>query len=126
MVSNKPIGQLNGRWALLLKVALGTYPVILAAAITWSVWVTANIFELRAFAQQGPRWTAKDAELQTAIIKAWTEGRFKAEVPPKVVVERLIRLERIADETQKSVQHNSIALASITTSIQSMIGEYKR
>jgi hypothetical protein len=78
----------------MLKVALATYPIILAGAITWSVWVTANIFELRAFAQQGPRWTAQDAELQTAIIKEWTEGRFKVEVPPKVVIERLTRLER--------------------------------
>ena len=126
MVSNKPIGQLNGRWALLLKVALGTYPVILAAAVTWSVWVTANIFELRAFAQQGPRWTAKDAEIQTAVVKEWVEDKFSNEVPPKPVTERLTRLERIADETQKSVQHNSIALASLTTSIQAMIGEYKR
>ena len=125
-MASQPIGQLNGRWAAMLKVTLATYPIILAAAITWSVWVTCNIFELRAFAQQGPRWTAQDAELQTAIIKEWTEGRFKVEVPPKVVIERLTRLERIADETQKSVQHNSIALASLTTSIQSMIGEYKR
>jgi hypothetical protein len=126
MVSNKPIGQLNGRWALLLKVALGTYPVILAAAITWSVWVTANIFELRAFAQQGPRWTAKDAELQTAVVKEWVEDKFRNEVPPKPVTERLVRLERIADETQRSVQCNSVSLASLTTSIQAMMGEYKR
>ena len=114
-MASQPIGQLNGRWAAMLKVALATYPIILAAAITWSVWVTCSIFELRASAQ-----------IQTAVVKEWVEDKFRDEVPPKVVVERLIRLERIADETQKSVQHNSITLASITTSIQSMMGEYKR
>ena len=125
-MASQPIGQLNGRWAAMLKVALATYPIILAAAITWSVWVTANIFELRAFAQQGPRWTAKDAEIQTAVVKEWVEDKFRNEVPPKPVIERLVRLERIADETQKSVQCNSVSLASLNTSIQSMIGEYKR
>jgi len=126
MVSNKPIGQLNGRWAMLLKVTLATYPVILAGAITWSVWVTVNIFELRAFAQQGPRWTAGAGTDATAVVKEWVERKFKDEVPPKTVIERLTRLERVADETQKTVQSNSIALASLTTSIQSMMGENKR
>jgi len=114
-MASQPIGQLNGRWAAMLKVALATYPIILAAAITWSVWVTCNIFELRASAQ-----------IQTAIVKEWVEDKFRNEVPPKPVTERLVRLERIADETQRSVQCNSVSLASLTTSIQSMIGEDKR
>ena len=42
------IGELNGRWAILLKVTLVAVPafttLMLASFLPWAVWVTGNIY----------------------------------------------------------------------------------
>jgi hypothetical protein len=47
-MSGTPIGELNGRWALLLKATLVAVPLVTslvtAAFIPWSCWVTRNIY----------------------------------------------------------------------------------
>lgn len=44
------IGELNGPWAILLKVGL----IIIPAMVSWVVWVSVNLI-------QGERFTATDA-----------------------------------------------------------------
>lgn len=44
--NGKRIGDLNGSWSLLLRFALATYPFVLM----WSIWVTTEVFGLRAAA----------------------------------------------------------------------------
>lgn len=47
-MNNKAIGELNGKWALLLKATLICIPVLttisLASFLPWSVWVTGNVY----------------------------------------------------------------------------------
>ena len=113
--SRVPIGQLNGRWAMLLKVGLATYPILLAAGLTWATWVTASVMELNTFMRGGPRWTEKDAQIQTGVIQQWVDTRIEAKVPPVAVVARLVALEAITRENATQVRHNALMLAKITT-----------
>jgi hypothetical protein len=113
--SRVPIGQLNGRWAMLLKVGLATYPILLAAGLTWATWVTASVMELNTFMRGGPRWTEKDAQIQTGVIQQWVDARIEAKVPPVAVVARLVALEAITRENATQVRHNALMLAKITT-----------
>lgn len=39
------IGELNGAWAVLLRLALATYPML----IFWAAWVTVSIMTIRGF-----------------------------------------------------------------------------
>ena len=110
-----PIGQLNGRWAALLKLALLTYPILLTAGLTWATWVTASVLELNTFMRAGPRWTEKDAQIQTGVIQQWVDARIEAKVPPVAVVTRLVALEAITRENATQVRHNALMLAKITT-----------
>lgn len=43
-MDEEQIGAMNGPWALLLKIALSTYPVMLTALVGWGSWITANQF----------------------------------------------------------------------------------
>ena len=114
---NQPIGQLNGKWGMLLKVALATYPFVLA----WAVFVTVNIFELKAFASAGPRWTKVDAELQEKTIHEWVSAKIAAEVPPRQVIQRLDRLETVTDKTAEQVHKNAIALTGISSRLDAVL-----
>lgn len=54
---SRKIGQLNGPWSILLRLALASYPLILA----WAVWMTSNQFADIAFRNSGERFTKADA-----------------------------------------------------------------
>jgi hypothetical protein len=116
-----PIGQMNGRWAALLKLALLTYPILLTAGLTWATWVTASVLELNTFMRGGPRWTEKDAELQTGVIREWVEKRLTESVPPKDVLRRLDGLERMMATANEHVQHNSVMLATTASQLDSLV-----
>jgi hypothetical protein len=65
----KMIGELNGKWAILFKVSLVLMPIFTGVIITWGTWTTSRIYNhdieiarIRAFIDQGPRFTANDAQ----------------------------------------------------------------
>jgi len=120
-----PIGQMNGRWAFLLKLALLTYPILLTAGLTWATWVTASVLELNTFMHAGPRWTEKDAKIQTGVIQEWVRGwvdkRLVESVPPKDVIRRLDTLEQITAATNSRVSQNTILLAQTTGKIDFLV-----
>ena len=63
--SAKTIGGMNGPWALLLRLTLATYPMIVA----WAIWMTANQFEDNAWRGLGPRYTGHMADIdKTAVM----------------------------------------------------------
>lgn len=80
----KLIGQLNGPWSVLFRIALATYPMVLA----WSIWVTANIFSLIAFRDNGERFTKSDG----AALEARVVERISA------ISERAVRIEAKLDK----------------------------
>lgn len=65
----RTIGQLNGIWALSLRLFLASYPVVLTVAIGWSTWVTVNLIELRSWKGMGLQSLA-DAKVQKLEIAA--------------------------------------------------------
>ena len=44
--AHKPIGELNGPWAFLLKASLAILPIFMSTMIAWGVWVTKSINNL--------------------------------------------------------------------------------
>jgi hypothetical protein len=44
MMNERRIGEMNGKWAVLLRFGLATYPFVLAASLGFSVWVVQGIF----------------------------------------------------------------------------------
>jgi len=49
----KAIGNLNGRWAFLLKFFLVSYHVLVVLLIGWGVWVTDELYQNREFRDSG-------------------------------------------------------------------------
>lgn len=45
-LAHKPIGELNGPWAFLLKVSLTVLPIFMSTVLAWGVWVTKSVNEL--------------------------------------------------------------------------------
>ena len=85
MAEGKSIGALNGPWSVLLRVALATYPLVLA----WCVWVTVQQFEDIAFRGRGDRFTnVQGLELEQRMLE-----RFAA-LPPQDWRDRIVAIER--------------------------------
>ena len=66
MSTRQPIGELNGRWALLLKVNLIAVPVLLSVVITWATWVTTRVFAVDTWQATATATHATKADLATA------------------------------------------------------------
>ena len=80
----RTIGDMNGSWAILLRLALASYPLILA----WTVWVTAQEFKDIGFREQSDRFTSTDA----GILRLEIEKRF-ASLSPDDWKNRIIVIE---------------------------------
>lgn len=91
--TGKEIGKLNGKWSLLLKIFLGTYPFI----VLWAIWVTSSIFELEKFKERGDRFTKDDGnKINVRVARIETELTVVREVenPPPWFKERVDSLEK--------------------------------
>lgn len=44
----KKVGELNGKWSVLLRVMLVAGPCVLTLLTPWVVWVTSELYNLRA------------------------------------------------------------------------------
>lgn len=83
------IGQLNGPWAMGLKLMLATYPVLFAALLGWGSWVTKELVILGEFRNRGDRFTQADA-LQ---MRREIDAQFAA-LPPKDWRDRYTAMEQ--------------------------------
>lgn len=77
----KTIGQLNGKWALMLKLLLAVHTVFILPALGWAIMITSSVYELKtqsavslaqwaAFTAIGPRYTQDDAEADQRALRA--------------------------------------------------------
>ena len=73
MPAKKAIGELNGWWALLLKISLAIFPVYCALFTGWAVWITSETFVNQAFRLQGGRMTDVDGQKLEASLKAYMQ-----------------------------------------------------
>lgn len=85
----KRIGELNGPWAIGLKIMLATYPIMFASLLGWGTWVTKELIVLGEFRNRGDRFTKTDAvEMRREI-----DAQF-SQLPPKDWKDRYIAMER--------------------------------
>lgn len=99
------IGQLNGKWAMLFKVAMSTYPLILA----WGVWVTTEIYASREVrGQVVTKDGFKDFQvsvekelLRSSLSDEWKSEIRAARVKLEAVSDRLTRIETLLQEHNK-------------------------
>jgi len=105
MAADSPnrIGNLNGPWSIMFRLALTTYPLLMA----WAVWMTANQFADIAFRQAGDRFTGHDgALLEARLIEKianspgdeWKARVVATERFQSDVLNRLIRIETKLEE----------------------------
>lgn len=58
----KPVGELNGPYALLFRINMILIPIATTAVLGWGAWVTQSIMEFEAFITYGERFSQEDAD----------------------------------------------------------------
>lgn len=113
-MSGKPIGELNGRWALLLKVTLVTIPVlttlVTASFLPWAVWVTTNVYT----AQQTSNIVAKVAD-DLDVMDTRIDN-----LPPAEWRQRITKLEDASLENRDDHTQIKVALAEIKSDVKTI------
>ena len=74
---SKTVGELNGVNAALFRLNMALIPIMFTLLITWGAWVTASLFQLKAFADVGDRWT-RDMDRAT-MAENWERHRQDVE-----------------------------------------------
>ena len=59
-------------WEVMFKIN----NLLLPFFIAWAVWTTNEIYQLKAFREQGPRFTGTDAKNLELNVKQWTTENF--------------------------------------------------
>lgn len=92
------VGNLNGKWAVLFKAQLAVGAFLLPSIMAWATWATVQLFgiksEIRSFMAVGPRYTATDAHLDQAVLKADILKTTQEEFPPKWLKDELSSISR--------------------------------
>ena len=102
------IGELNGKWSILLRVGLALNAVLIVPIVGWATFITLSIFELKQhqalgnqrieqFMAQGERYTLADSNRDTAILRAEITVQL-VEIKSSIQV-----LQRRFDELEKKI-----------------------
>lgn len=89
--TDKKIGDLNGKWAVLLKIVVLTGGIITPLLLTWTVWVTSNIF-----ATQHHVYDTHD---------------FR---------QRIVHIEKVLESTPERIQSNKIELQELKREVKAV------
>ena len=110
-MSGTRIGDMNGRWAMLLKVTLVGIPCLtslfLASFIPWAVWVTGNIYTSRQIVEV----------VRTMQLEAKTIDTRIDNLPPEEWKARIRVLEDDSKQNLKDHQMIIISLEQIKTAV---------
>jgi len=110
-MSGQRIGELNGRWAMLLKVTLVGIPCLtslfLASFIPWAVWVTGNIYTSRQIVEVVRTMQSESKAIDTRIDN----------LPPEEWKARIRVLEEDGKQNLKDHQTIIISLEQIKTAV---------
>ena len=83
-------------WTVLFKLNM----VILPLVIIWAAWATASIYELKGFANTGPRFTPEMNATADFRLKEWTRQNFPS-----------LDLRTDLKEIKKDIQEIKLSLA---------------
>lgn len=96
--SRGTVGQLNGKWALLLKSMLALGAVLLPFGVGWCTWATVQLFSLQnkfgAFEAVGPRYTATQAQVDQLTMRATILQDVAKNYPPQWLRDEVASMSR--------------------------------
>ena len=107
--SPSTIGGLNGRWKLLFKLALATYPLLIA----WAGFITSETVINRYFRQQGDRVTPTDVHSLEMRLEARIAG-----LPPRDWRTRIESLETKVDEANVGLVRTQVQLENVLEKLE--------
>lgn len=88
------IGELNGKWAFLLKITVVCVPL----SLPWFVWSTSEAFANQSFRNSGERFTQLDGAMLRADIMSVIAG-----LPPPEWRDRIKQVEANQNEMMRSI-----------------------
>lgn len=102
--TQKMIGELNGKWALLFKSVLTLAAVTLPLVVTLNVWFVQKVYSMESaqvllaykldqFIAGGPRWTAIDAKAAHLELKQEIETYIESRYPPRWLTDTVSDLD---------------------------------
>lgn len=97
-------------WAFMFKVN----NVLLPFFVAWAVWVTSEIYELRAFKGQGPRFTETDAKNLALNVKQWTNDNFMSISSKNELVSEIKLLKDTISELRDTVIELKVSFREAT------------
>ena len=101
------IGELNGRWAMLLKLTLIAVPVlttlITAAFLPWAVWVTSNIYASQQTVEIVRQLSVDVHEIEVKV----------QNLPSAEWKDRIVKLEEASFDNREDHAEIKITLAEI-------------
>ena len=120
---SKRIGELNGKWAFLLKTFLIFMPMFTMLGVSWGVWVTNAVFDLQAFdvRSEMDRFTITQREqIQGDLncIKTCLESIHKKETPEPWLIERMVKLETAVVDNTLILNEMKIKMAVIEQEVK--------
>jgi hypothetical protein len=97
----KRLGELNGFHASMFKVAMATYPLFLTWMAGFTIWVAASLFELKAQANVGRRFTGEMADSMAMQLNATVDSKLNmlAGTIAKDITDIRIALQAMPKET---------------------------
>ena len=76
--------------------------------ILWAAWATSTIYELKGFAQLGPRFTQVDATNLELRIKEWSRANFSSSLELK---QEIAEINNQVTMTHKEIEEIRLMLA---------------
>lgn len=98
MSDSKPIGELNGGWAILLKISLVCFPIFVTLSSAWCGWASVAIVQNSYFREQATVLQADNRDQIRAInarigaMPEWRERVLSLEADQKRIVEQTARI----------------------------------
>ena len=120
--SRKTIGQINGPWAIMFRVMLATYPIIVGIVIAWLSWITVGQIKDDNFRALGDRFSREDYRQHLVEERAEHKAintRFDL-LPPADWRASRLKLEADVSALQNIVAENRNILVRIETKLESI------
>ena len=90
-------------WEYLFKINQLLLPLV----IVWAAWATSSIYELKGFANTGPRFTTTDATSLELQIKEWVRMNY----PPDELYAEIKEIKVQSEATHREIEEIKIILA---------------
>ena len=101
------VGDLNGKWSILMRVALVAVPMGLTFAMSYGIHVENNLDDLQRWRNrmQESRWTALDqAAFERRLIEMLNQKVDASQVPPQWFKDQVNQMAARVEENSKQIR----------------------